>query len=693
MAGSAVAAEPKNPIDPGLTKVTLFNINDFHGRIDSNNTGALGLTFACTVETEKAKVADDAWLFLSAGDNIGATPFTSSILKDEPTIQFLDALQLSASAVGNHEFDQGFGDLTGRVAGLADFPYLGANVYNRGTTTPALDEYYVTEVNGIKIGVIGAVTQQTPTMVSPNGVAGLDFGDPVAAVNRVAAQLSDGNAANGEADIIIAEYHEGAATASSLSAAVGGSAVFNSIVNNTSAAVDVIFTGHTHLGYAFDAPIPGGGGTRPVIQSSSYAALLGQVVLGVDPATKTLKQYTASNLSPVTAISPACDADPQYIAAKAIVLEAVTKAKALGTQIVGSITADITTAFAPNSTGTVVRDDRKRESALGNLVAQAWLDTLNQPGRTGADIGIMNPGGLRAELLYAPSGSEAPGEVTFAEAYSINPFANTLQSIDITGAQFKTLLEQQWQPATASLPFLKLGLSDNVRYTYDPDAPAGSRITGVWYDGKPMDPAATFTVAAGSFLIAGGDNFTVLREGKNSRDTGLIDSDAFINFLSRNKPVSPSWEKNGVATTADQPVVVSAGGSTTFEVSGLDLTSLGAPDNTEFAVHLGDRKVGTAKIETVRIDGVPTRDGRAVVTLTVPADFKAGATVITLVAKESGTTVKLRADVKAAVTGPVVETDVPAGNGAGSLGLLAGLLVAAAAGGLVVAGRRKVTDS
>lgn len=695
MAGSAMAATPIIPpaeMDESLTPVTILNINDFHGRIDSGSlNGALGNQFACAATHEKASAGAGNYLFLSAGDNIGATPFVSSSQQDNPTIDFLSTLGLQASAVGNHEFDYGFADLRDRVVPRAKFPYLGANVYNRGTSTPALPEFEVLTVNDVTIGVIGAVTSDTPSLVSSSGVQSIDFGDPVAAVNRVATKLSDGNAANGEADIIIAQYHEGAfagqAENSSLEAEVARGGVFGRIVTETSPLVDAIFTGHTHKLYAWDGPTADG--KRPVIQSNSYGTHIGVVELGID-ATKKSIEYTRVNESTsvpagdaAAAWWAACEADATFRAARDIVTAAVAQAKVVGSKVVGKVTADITTAFEGQT-----RDQRTRESTLGNLTANIWLDSMNQPGRPTADIGIMNPGGLRAELLYAPD-----GVITLAEASSVHPFANTMQTIDITGAQFKTLLEQQWPAPDATRSFLKLGLSDNVRYTFDPDAKYGEHITGVWFEGKPMNPTATYTIASGSFLISGGDGFVALRGGTNLVDSGLIDTDAFVNYFLANSPVSPSFEKNGVAVKATLPVVVSAGGSTTFEVSGVDLTSLGAPDNKTFTVHLGDRQVGTATIETVRIDGVPTRDGRAVVTLTVPKDFPAGDTVITLVAKESGTTVKLLAQVKAAVTGPVVETDVPAGNGAGSLGLLAGLLVAAAAGGLVVAGRRKVTDS
>ncbi len=645
LVSTASAATSVPGISPGLTRVNLLNFNDFHGRIDDGLTltGKLGKDFACTIETAKTTLGDADTVLLSAGDNIGASSFASSIASDEPTLKYLNALELKTSAVGNHEFDRGFSDLTGRVDALADFDYLGANVYQRGTTTPALKEYSIQTVNGVRVGVIGAVTSTTPTLVTPTGVSGLDFGDPVEAVNRVAAQLTDGDAVNGEADVIVAEYHEGAATASSLADAQAATKVFNRIVTETSPKVGVVFNGHTHMLYQWD--IAGGTGQRVVSQSGSYGGNLGVVQLGVDPATKKVVEYAKSTIK-TAAATPACAADPQYAAAAKIVDEAVAQAKVLGLKPVGKISADITTAFVDAKpvdgryTGTT-RDDRTRDSALGNMVADAWLWAMNQTGRTGAEIGIMNPGGLRGELLYKQSGSEGDGVVTYAEAVGVNPFANTLQTIPVTGAQFKTLLEQQWQPANAPRPYLGLGLSSNVRYTYDPNRPAGDRITGIWYDGERMDPAASYRLAAGNFLIGGGDNFTVLEEaakaGAPVQDSGQIDTDAFVNYLAQLGTASPSFVKHGVAVLNPSR----GGGKVTARIEGIDLTSLGSPTNTSFSVELAGKGVPTITIDTVRVSiPLPVRDGVADVSLKI-SDLKGmnRYSELTLVAKESGTRV------------------------------------------------------
>ena len=251
--GACLAAAPliaipasAAPAAPAAVQLNLLNINDFHGRIDENT-----VKFAGTVETLRAEYGDDATLFLSDGDNIGASLFASASQQDTPTLDVLNALDLHASAVGNHEFDQGYADLIGRVADTADFDYLGANVYKAGTEQPALDEYLLTEVQGVTVGIIGTVTEETPALVSPNGIVTLSFGDPVAAVNRVATQLTDGDPDNGEADVIVAEYHEGASAGTVENATLEqelalADSAFARIVTKTSAAVDAIFTGHTH---------------------------------------------------------------------------------------------------------------------------------------------------------------------------------------------------------------------------------------------------------------------------------------------------------------------------------------------------------------------------------------------------------------------------------------------------------------
>lgn len=645
-AGIAALSTPAGAAGPGEVDLTLLNINDWHGRIDPNT-----VRFAGTIEGLRAAAGEANTALLSAGDNIGASLFASALAQDQPTIDILNALDLKTSAVGNHEFDGGFADLTDRViAGRtnARWSYLGANVYQAGTTTPALPEYDVFTLGGIQVGVIGVVTSDTPSLVSPSGVAMLTFGNPVEAVNRVAAQLSDGNAANGEADVIIAEYHDGAtdgvAENATLEQEIAAGGIFASIVQDTSAQVDAIFTGHTHKEYAWDGPVPGQAPrTRPILQTGSYGDRIGKIVLTVNETTKQVVAYTSQNVARVTTPDATLVATyPRVAAVKAIADVAIANATVVGSRPVGTQAGEITTAFLGGSVVNGVytggaRDDRAKESTLGNLIADSLLDTLSDPARGGADIGVMNPGGLRQELRQAASAltpGDAAGLITFGEVNAVLPFANSLFTVTLTGEQFKTLLEQQWQRlpngTVPSRPYLQLGLSSNVSYTFDAALPEGSRITSISIDGAPIDPAGTYRVGSNSFLIDGGDNFRVLAQGTDERDSGLIDRDAFATWVGANSPIAPSFAKRS-AVVSPVPTAASVGQSLAFAVSQLDLTSISSPANTTLAVSIGGTSLGS----------VPVTAGAATVALTVPVGTPVGAQTLTLVASPSGTTVTL----------------------------------------------------
>jgi len=645
LVGLNLAAAP----DPNATvNLNLLNINDFHGRIDGNT-----VKFAGTIEQLRAAGGEANTLLGSAGDNIGASLFASSSQQDVPTIDVLNALGLESS-VGNHEFDTGYPDLTGRIADLTDWDYLGANVYLKGTKTPALPEYAIFNVAGVDVGVIGAVTRETPSLVRPSGIDMLDFGDPVDAVNRVAAQLTDGDPANGEADVIVAEYHEGAsqgtANGATLENQVAMGGAFAKIVNETSAAVDAIFTGHTHKAYAWDGPVPGAAGqTRPILQTGSYGENIGQIVLTYQPSTDAVLSYTERNVPRTTTD----DADlvaayPRVAKVKTIVDAALTKAAEIGDQKVGSVSADITTAFAGDP---AKRDDRGSESTLGNLVANALVSSLKDPALGGAEIGVVNPGGLRADLLKGDD-----GVITYAEANAVLPFLNNLGTTTLTGSQFKTVLEQQWQrkedgsTGGLSRPFLNLGLSDNVSYTYDPAATMNNHITSITVNGAPIDMAKSYRIGSFSFLLEGGDNFWEFANGVDTRDSGLVDRDAWIDYIGANSPLSPSFARRGVAVEGYTTAPVAPGDSVTLKVSKLDLTSLGSPANTQLSMSWNGTVLGS----------VPVTAGAATVTFTVPADA-AGSGELVLTADPSGTTVRL----PFTVTAPVGDTCTPLGNGNG----------------------------
>ncbi|KAB7789060.1 bifunctional metallophosphatase/5'-nucleotidase [Bifidobacterium cebidarum] len=624
------------------TTINLLNTNDFHGRIDKNLT----VPFAATVEQLKAEYPNNS-LLLGAGDLIGASLFNSSVQKDQPAIDVLNALDLKASSVGNHEFDQGYDDLVNRVIGKDDdrnakWDYLGANVYKKGTTTPALKEYSIQDVDGVKVGIIGAVTQETPTLVAPDGVKNLDFGDPVEAVNRVAKQLTDGDESNGEADVLVAEYHEGAPEAEdestgkpTLDEQKAASPVFKHIVDDTDPAVNAIFTGHTHMRYSYTDPAKNG---RPIIQTGSYAANVGQVVLDYDEATGQVTYEKTGTVAVDTSKSDdelAASGDDAVKQVKSIVDAAVAKGTEEGNKVVGSVSADITTAFKDGK-----RDDRGSESTLGNLVADSLLASLSSADRGGAEIGVVNPGGLRAELCKSGDNASCPlaadGSITYAQANAVLPFLNNLWTTTLTGAQFKEALEQQWQTTTdgttPSRPYLQLGLSHNVSYTYDPNAEQGHHIISVTVNGKPLDLKKNYRIGSFSFLLQGGDNFRVFAQGADTRDSGLVDRDAWIEYLGKNDPVSPRYDRRAVAVTGIPAGSIKAGDSFTLNFSKLTLTSLGVPAETKLTATINGKTVGETPV---------SNGDTATLKVTVPADAKAGDVTLTVVGATDKTTVTL----------------------------------------------------
>ncbi|WP_295854597.1 ExeM/NucH family extracellular endonuclease [uncultured Microbacterium sp.] len=710
-----------DPVIVGLdlsptTQVNLVGINDFHGRIDANT-----VRFAGTVEQVRAQYGEKNSLFISNGDNIGASVFASSYFGDKPTIDVLNALELKASAAGNHEFDKGANDLTDRVDGLADFPYLAANVFKDGK--PLLQEYAIFEVDGVRVGVIGAITESTPTLVTPSGIQGIEFREPVAEVNRVVAEIDD------KVDVIVAQYHEGSGAGqatTTLEQAVAAGGPFADIVNETSPEVDAIFTGHTHQLYAWNAPIPGREGTRPIVQTGNYGENVGQIVLNVD-ADGHVVSSSARNVARAggkdAAVNAALDAElirtyPRVAKVDSIVKAARAQADIVGRQPVGSVTADITTAFSGGSYVDGVyaggtRGDRTKQSALGGLVADALLDSLDDSDRGGAEVSFVNAGGLRDELLY-----DANGEITLAEANAVLPFLNNLWTTTLTGEQVRQVLEQQWGDFAKRTDNanLSLGVSENLRYTYDATLPAGQRITGVWIDGVPVDPAKGYRVGSFNFLLGGGDSFSVFAKGTDTRDSGLIDRDAWIDYLKKNPGLTPDFTARGVQVSGAR--AAAPGTEFTVTVSNLDLTSLGAPANTTLDASFGAETVSPratartmalaapsariAALAAPAATSVAVVDGSATVTVGVPADA-VGTLQLRLTAQPTGTAVVVPVQVTAAGDGAGAPGagvgQAQNGSGRGSLPTTgadttwmgAGVLAALALLGLGLVVRRRAT--
>lgn len=477
---------------PGCVQLQLLAINDLHGQLIagkkvSNRDVGNAAVLAAYLKQREQQVANS--LLIGGGDLIGASPPVSALLQDEPTIDFLNAIGMDLSVVGNHEFDEGFMELfrlvnggchgtTGCYAG-ADFPVLAANVVYEFNNQPILPPYWVFDVDGVQVGFVGVVTRETPTIVTPTGIEGLKFLDPATAANQWVQVLKD----QGVAAIVVIAHLGGFKSEGAVSGEIMD---FARALDNE---VDVIISGHTHS--LLHDNLFG----KVVVQAYSASTAFADVDLVLDRAGGDVVKAIPNV---ITTYADEITADPEI---QAMVGQVEAAVAPLVNRVVGTAKAPITRE--QNAAG---------ESALGNLIADA------QRWKMGTQFAFMNPGGIRADM-------EA-GEVTWGELYGIQPFNNDMIKMELTGEQVYTLLNQQWQETR----FRILQIS-GLTYTWDESKPRGEKVIEVrGPDGKPIDRAATYTIACNSFIAAGGDGFVVLKEGKN-RWQGVVDLDALVDYI------------------------------------------------------------------------------------------------------------------------------------------------------------------
>lgn len=538
---------------PGqLVQLQLLGFNDYHGYVEAGGTpnpGNVGPDPAGGGEFLAAKLRElragkKYSLTVAAGDLIGGSPFLSGLFHDEPSVESLNAMQLDVSSVGNHEFDEGVTELLrmqnggchpvdgcffpGSPYAGADFNWLAANTFNDDTGRTPLPPYWITKVGSVKVGFIGMTLEETDTLVAQAGIDGWSFRDEAETANALVPELKRKGV-----DAIVVLLHEGGSQTpppGAVNACVGISGPIVAINQALDPEIDALITGHTHLPYNCVLPDKAGA-PRIVTSAYSFGRVVTEVKLVLDKRTDDVRRdlSTAVNHAVIRAqLTP----EPSITA---VINKWKPLADVIGKQEVGEITGDIKRAFI----GTA--EDRGSESNLGNMIADAQL-WATQP--NGAQIAFMNPGGIRADLLFAPSESEGPGVVTYEEAFNVQPFSNILMTFPMTGAQIVNVLRQQCQPSTASRPFLHLGVSNGLTYDLSKNVAAGVctgiAITNVKLNGVDLDPSATYTVTVNNFLADGGDNFTTFREVDPAlRVGGGIDLDELINYLGDEGPIAP----------------------------------------------------------------------------------------------------------------------------------------------------------
>lgn len=642
----------------GPEEIQILGTNDFHGRILNNvpnppsnpaggpEAGAAVLSGA----VKQLREENPNTVFAAAGDLIGASTFESFIQQDEPTIDALNEAGLEVSAAGNHEFDKGYADLVGRVQDRADWEYIAANVRKKLDNRRALAPTFTKTLDGVKVGFVGAVTEHLPELVAPDGISEIKVTDIVDEVNTAADDLRAGS--NG-ADIVVLLVHEGAPSTDCATMDDDPTSDFGSIINGVNGDVDAIISGHTHLEYNCSFPVAEWADRpvkeRPVVSAGQYGIALNQLVFTVDGATGEVLAKTQEVLK--LKANPATPNYPSDPAVEEIVADAVAVAEVEGAKELGQIEDEFSRAKLSNGT----TENRGGESTLGNLVAEIQQWATESPTTGSAQIAFMNPGGLRADLLG--NGTTSPRTVTFRQAAEVQPFANTLVNMDLTGAQIESVLEEQWQAAGASRPFLRLGISEGFTYTYTPP-PAGSpsgtkgEVTGMWLDGEPIVDATTYSVTVNSFLASGGDGFATLNQGTGKQDTGQTDLEAQVDYFAEFAseaplPVDYSQRSVGATFPAGAPATYEPGDNVGFDLSSLSMTGPNDVRDTEVAVSLDGEELGTFPVTTTIQPALPGFDeaGTASVDVTLPADTPAGQVDLVVTGASTGTSVQVPIEV------------------------------------------------
>lgn len=540
---------PGNPDPKGqLIDLQLLGFNDYHGHVESTTPGNINGAPAGGGEYLSSKLSElrqgnKYSLTVAAGDLIGGSPAFSGLFHDEPSVETLNQMGLDVSGVGNHEFDEGVTELLRMQDGGchptdgcyfpsdpysgADFQWLAANVVNEATGETPLPPYQIERIKNVKVAFIGMTLEATDTLVAAAGIQGWNFLDEAETANALVPELQ----AQGVEAIIVLLHEGGSQTPppGDVDACVGISGPIVAINNLLDPAIDAMITGHTHLPYNCVLP-DSAGNPRIVTSSYSFGRVVSEVNLVLDKRTNDVRRDLSSATNHVV--------DQASLTPDPAITSIIEKWQPLfdesGNTPIGTITADI------NRGGNPPGSSRGVESAAGNLVADAqlWATSSN-----GADIAFMNPGGVRSDLTFAQSGTEGDGVVTYGEAFTFQPFGNTLVTYEMTGAQIISVLGEQCQPLGSSRPFLHLGVSEGFTYDLATTIVAGDctsvTISNVTLDGAPLDPAGTYSVTVNSFLADGGDNFTTLGNVTTPRLDGGNDLEALSNYLGTFSPVAP----------------------------------------------------------------------------------------------------------------------------------------------------------
>jgi 5'-nucleotidase len=539
----ALAQPPRG--DETAVAVQILAFNDFHGNLEPPTGGngrigqdvAGGAEYLATHLTRAVEQQPNS-IIVAAGDLVGASPLISGLFHDEPTIESLNAMGLSISSVGNHEFDRGSRELQrvqrggchpvdgcrdGAPFSGARFQYLSANVIDEATHRPLFPATAVRTIDGVKVGFIGETLKGTPRIVAPAGTKGLTFLDEASTANEHARRLKQQGVR-----FVVLLIHEGGRQGvpddeTDPNGCVNFGGAIETIARKLTPDIKAIVSGHSHR--AYNCSIAG----HLVTSAASTGRLITRVNVAIDRATGAVVRVSAVN-EIVTRDVPKDPIQTGIIAKYGALAAPIAK------RIAGSVTGEITR-----------RQNRAGESALGDVIADAHLASA-RAGSGGAVIAFMNNSGIRADIVVPGGGTGGPSSpVTYGELYDVQPFGNTLTTLTMTGDMIRRLLEQQFARPAPGAEVLQV--SAGFSYRYRQDAPAGRRVDpdSIAIDGRKIGAADRVRVLANDFLVESGLGFTVFAEGIG-RAGGALDVDAFAAYFKTHSPVSPGPQTRIVRT-------------------------------------------------------------------------------------------------------------------------------------------------
>ena len=499
--GILVGAAPQTAFaDDEVKYITILHVNDVHGRVElDEREGAIGFGRLKT-KVDELRAANPNTLLINAGDTSHGTTIVN-ISKGAAMIDLMNLVGFDVLVPGNHDFNYGYKRLL-ELRDMAKFPVVAANVVNEADKSLFFEPYTIKEIDGIKLGIFGLVTDETKFKSHPDNTEGVEFTDAVLASKKMVAELKEKGA-----DVIIALAHLGIE---------GTTTMTSQEVAEQVEGIDLLVDGHSHE--ILNKQI----GDTLIVQADSYTKNIGMVDLKIKDGKIIEKTASLISFDQVKDLTPNAEIEAA--------IEKINKEnEPILEEVVGKTTVELVGERGLVRTG---------ETNLGNLITDIMLEV------SGADVALTNGGGIRASI-------EA-GDIKVKDIVTAFPFTNTVAVIEVTGAEILEVLEF----GVKSYPeesggFLHIA---GMTFKFDPEKPVGEKVRDVMVKGQAIDKAKTYKLVTNDFIAAGGDDYVLFKGKPFVGEDGLL-SDILISYMRQAGEIAPATEGRIVAEKAAPELV------------------------------------------------------------------------------------------------------------------------------------------